>query len=269
MRADEAFLALQSVVSSQSRIRVVDEPVPEPIKAKKAQKNRRQVAVTSSGHLDRRHSEYSEYLHIFTSVLNVKGRPFGQLNKPRFGMSDGNHGIQWNLVFTGGASEMEVYLGVNLEGLKYHDWPIATLLLSELETPSLEELKSRIRDPGTLDIRFARDAWQAAARPEIEEQYIGGRIVNLAETENRKWIQMVSEALTCLDSTKSYRGRAKQRVTLVKQSKQGSPKRWMDVTPHLTIRCNVRLGMGFESELKRKHEEMKPVYDWFKEQSLA
>ena len=45
------------------------------------------------------------------SLLNVKGRPFGQLNKPHFGMSDGNRGVQWNLAVY--ADTGDIRLGVN------------------------------------------------------------------------------------------------------------------------------------------------------------
>ena len=115
----------------------------------------------------RRHSNprYKPYLDIFTSVLGIEGKPFGQLNQLRFGISDDAHGTQWNLALAEG--DVKAYLGVNLEGLEDNGWPIATLLLSELKNPSLEKLKSRIGDPDSVDTRLTRDAWEITRRPKI------------------------------------------------------------------------------------------------------
>ena len=253
--ADDAFVALQSIIDSQSDFRILEAPVTDPDEPKKVKRKARKSATSSSRHADPR---YVGYLDIFNKVLNIKGRPFGQLNKPRFGMSDGNPGTQWSLIFTEGSDE--AHLGVNLEGMKYDDWPIANLLLSERDNPSLENLKLQIKNPDEFFIRLRRDAWQASSRPSIEDQFIGGRIVSLAETDNLKWLEMVRKALDCLDSTKSYRGRAKQWVTL----KNGSTKE-MGVTPHLTVLCKITLGDGFEKEFRKKLEKMQPIYDWVKE----
>ncbi len=255
---DDALIVLQSIIDSQSSIKILDMPVtrPEETKVNVQRKRRKPVAASD------RHHEYAEYLKIFTSVLTIKGRPFGQLNMPWFGMSDDNFGTQWNLALT--AESNEAHLGVNLEGLKYDDWPIAKLLLSEQNHPSLENLKSQVNDPDGIFIRLVRDAWQGPSRPEIKEQFIGGGMVSLAETDNRKWLQMVREALDCLDSTKSYRGRTKQLVTRVKQPMKGDRRRLMDVSPHLTVLCKVGLGEGFEDDFKRKLREMEPVYNWMK-----
>ena len=221
----------------------------------------RQLLASQGRHSDPR---YRPYLEIFTSVLHTEGRPFGQPNQSRFGISDDAHGTQWNLALS--EEDVKAYLGVNLEGLRYDGWPIATLLLSELKNPSLEKLKSRIGGPGSVDIRFSRDAWLIRRRPIIVERYIGGSIINLSDTDRRKWSHMVEEGLACLNSAKSYRGRAQQRVTLVKQNNEHQ-KRLMYVSPHLTFRCSICLDADFEETLRRKLKEMAPVYDWVK--SLA
>ena len=252
---DDAFIALQSIIDSQSIIRILDVPVTDPDEPKKVKRKVRKSATSSSRHADPR---YAGYMDIFNMVLNIKGRPFGQLNKPWFGMSDGALGTQWNLAFTEGSAE--AYMGVNLEGIKYNDWPITRLLLSELRSPSLEDIKSQIVNSDGVCIRLMRDAWQASSRPNIKEQFIGGRIVSLAETDNLKWLDMVREALDCLDSTRSYRGRVKRLVTL----KKGDQKREMEVSPHLTILCKVKLGENFENEFRQKLKEMQPIYDWVK-----
>ncbi|MDE0713579.1 MAG: GIY-YIG nuclease family protein [Gammaproteobacteria bacterium] len=253
--ADDAFIAIQSIINSQFGIKILDPPVTNPDESKKVQRKARKSGTSSGRHTDPR---YARYLDIFNMVLNIKGKPFGQLNKPSFGMSDGNPGTQWNLMFTAGSDE--AYLGVNLEGMKYDDWPIARLLLSERDNPSLENLKLQVKDPDELFISLRRDAWQATSRPSIENQFIGGGILSVAETDNLKWLDMVREALDCLDSARSYRGRAKQLVTL----KNGSTKE-MGVSPHLTILCEVKLGENFDDDLRQKLREMQPIYDWVKE----
>ena len=221
----------------------------------------RQFLASTGKHSDPR---YSPYLDIFTSVLNTEGRPFGQPNQPGFGISDDARGTQWNLALSEG--DVKAYLGVNLEGLVYDGWPIATLLLSELKNPSLEKLKLRIEDPESVDIQFTRDAWQITRRPIIRERYIGGSIINLYDTGHGKWLQMVEEGLDCLNSAKSYRGRAQQWITLVKQNNEHQ-KRLMYVSPHLTFRCSICLDADFEEKFRRKLKKMAAVYDWVK--SLA
>jgi hypothetical protein len=80
-------------------------------------------------------NKVTDILALFTRMTECKGRSFGQLNKPYFGMSDGNKGVQWNIaIYTEAES---IRLGVNLEGLTYTNWPIATLLLNELESPGI------------------------------------------------------------------------------------------------------------------------------------
>ncbi|MXY64174.1 MAG: hypothetical protein F4206_02090 [Gammaproteobacteria bacterium] len=76
-----------------------------------------------------------EHLHIFTSVLNIKGRPFGQLNKPKFGMSDSNMGTQWNLAFT--AESEEAHLGVNLKGSNMTTGPLPSSCCPSRTIPAL------------------------------------------------------------------------------------------------------------------------------------
>jgi hypothetical protein len=61
-----------------------------------------------------------ELFQLFTSRFGA-GRPFGPRNKPVFGMSDGNEGVQWNLVIWTDIQKIQQVhqLGVNLEGMKY------------------------------------------------------------------------------------------------------------------------------------------------------
>ena len=51
------------------------------------------------------------------------------------GVSDGIEGVQWNAGYR--ARDGTVWLGVNLEGIKYDDWPVARLIEREFSRPLL------------------------------------------------------------------------------------------------------------------------------------
>ncbi|MSP28280.1 MAG: GIY-YIG nuclease family protein [Methylococcales bacterium] len=85
INAVDAIKALNSIFDSQSEIKKIE--VEEEFFSKKKKVKRKQT-------FSRIDSEYTELLQLFTSLLNVKeDRPFGQLNQPWFGMSDGNEGV--------------------------------------------------------------------------------------------------------------------------------------------------------------------------------
>ena len=59
----------------------------------------------------------------FRDVFGCRGREFGSLSRGVLGISDGNEGVQWNAGYY--PRDGAVWLGVNLEGMKYDDWPVA------------------------------------------------------------------------------------------------------------------------------------------------
>jgi hypothetical protein len=197
-------------------------------------------------------------LQQFTLLLNVKGKPFGQLNQPTFGMSDGNIGVQWNLSVN--TKTKEIQLGVNLEGSqKTGKWLIAPFILNK---PCVEKLKSKLSNPSDVTIRFSRDSWQGASRLNIKENFIGGREYQLSELNRERWLVMLEEALTCLDETKNYRGRkTSQLVTLESDGR----KITRDVSPHLTIWTSLSLEGSIYDNLKTTISKMEAVYNWVKE----
>jgi hypothetical protein len=212
-------------------------------------------------------SEYAEVLQSFTSVLNVKGRPFGQLNKPRFGMSDGNEGLQWNLSVS---TDTEVIrLGVNLEGMKYKNWPISKFILSEMKNPKIREVRAELNNPDKINIHFTRHAWQGRARQPIVEKYLGGRELSFAEIDLDQWARILSEALGCLNKEKNYCGRAKQKVTLEKKPRNGEQVRVMEVSPQLTIGSSLSLGGDIQKNIEHAISELQPVYNWVKKTSQS
>jgi hypothetical protein len=186
----------------------------------------------------------------------VKGRPFGQLNKPNFGMSDGNEGVQWNLSVSTDTGIARI--GVNLEGMKYRNWPISKFILSEINDQKIWNVVEKLKNPNDVYIRFSRDAWQVTARPSIVEKYLGGKEFTFAAGNPEQWARTLNEALGCLNEKKNYCGRAKQRVTLENKPKNGEQVRIMEVSPHLTIWSPLSLSENIENKIS----ELQPVYDW-------
>lgn len=199
--------------------------------------------------------KYAELLQSFVSLLNVKGRPFEQSNRPYFGMSDGNKGVQWNLVVFKDTGV--VRLGVNLESSeKTGRWLITDLILSQ---PDIEIIKTEVRNPESIFICFSRDAWQGPARLNIKEKYLGGREYSLSEINQQIWESILKEALTCLDKNKNYRGRKKdQKVTLESNDREVIK----EISPHLTVWSHITLDGNLSDNIKNKIVELQPVYDW-------
>ena len=260
INADDANRALLSIFEKQTEIKKVNVEEITPPKTKSKNKARKRQRA-----FRRIDSKYAELLQLFASLLNVKGRPFGQLNKPSFGMSDGNEGVQWNLSVS--TDTDIVRLGVNLEGMKYRNWPITKFILSEIDNPKISEITAKMDFPDNIFIRFSRDAWQVTSRSTIIEKYLGGKEFTLAEMNTHQWLNTLNEALGCLNEKGNYHGRAKQTVTLENKPRNGDQVRVMDVSPHLTIWSPLGLNGNMQENLKNKIAELQPVYDWVKEVS--
>jgi len=258
LNPEDAYQAISSIIEHQDEIVRVEAITPE-----KSDRQLTMRAKRKSQGVQRRsriNDSYVELLDAFTNALNVKGRPFGQLNKPYFGMSDGNEGVQWNtVVFT---DTCKTTLGVNLEGMQYLNWPIASFLLSESHNPELETLKAKISEPENVFVRITRDAWQVTSRPFIVEEYIGGKEHSLTEITEDSWQSILTEALGCLDETRGYRGRSSQKVTLAKPQKNGEQQRVLPVSPHLNIWTEISLDGDISVNVKTGLEMLAPVYEW-------
>ena len=251
LNPDDAYRAMISIFENQDEIKAIDsESVGRDI-----QTDSKASGGNGEVHDKNLDSEYTELLYHFTSILGVKGRPFGQLNKPSFGISDGVQGVQWNLSVT--PETGEVKLGVNLEGSeKTGKWLIAPFILSE---PDIKELSARVADTESIHVRFSRDAWQGAARLDIVEEYLGGREFSLAELDSTRWKAMLNEALSCLDETRHYRKRKPdQTVTL----KSDGRKLERDISPHLTLWTDVSMQGDIKENLKVKFTQLTPIHDW-------
>lgn len=264
--AEVAHKALLSIIKNQSEIKEIN-PIDFPLiqtNEKEAKSNRKKTKVRQS--FRRIDSDYAELLQTFASVLQIKGVTFGQLNKPRFGMSDGNEGIQWNLSIN---PEIEkIRIGVNLEGKKYSNWPITSFILSEIKNPSISILKKKLQNPDQVYLRFVRDAWQVTSRPEIDEKYFGGKELPFSEINEDLWISILTEARGCLNEKQGFRGRNLQKVTLASPPKNGEQIRMMEVSPHLTIWTKVHISEDMSVHLKEKIEQLRPVHEWVSERCI-
>ena len=256
--AKVAHDAVVSILERQSEIRKLsaEEQKLLPIEAPKSRK----AKATRRIEFRHRDSEYAEVLASFTRLIGCKGRPFGQLNKPYFGMSDGNEGVQWNIAVD--TERNVIRLGVNLEGKKYTDWPIRTLLLNELKNPTFFKTRDRLANADHIFIAMTRDAWQVTARPSIIEKFIGPENGPLTEIHSALWQSMIQEALSCLSVERDYRGRAQQLVTLRNRPKTGNNPRIMEVSPHLTFWTSIASSDNTESHLRWGIDRLMPIYEW-------
>jgi len=69
-------------------------------------------------------------INAFEKQFNVDARRFGNTHAPTKGASDNAQGVQWNIAVI--RATHEIQLGVNLEGMKYRNWPITTFIKNEL-----------------------------------------------------------------------------------------------------------------------------------------
>ena len=256
---DDAYVALCSILSTQTEVKEITiEEVYIP-KTKNQRTKEGNTTRKSSISIRKIDTEYVEILQSFNSILGIKGRPIGQLNKPFFGMSDDNKGVQWNIVIT--PNPQEILIGVNLEGMQYSNWPITNFILRELANPTINELKSKLQNQDIIFIRFMRDAWQVQSRPSIIEKYINEEVA-MTDMRAERWTNMLNEALACLNKNKQYRGRGKQEVTLANQPKNGEIKRTMEVTPHLYISTPIETNGNIINNLENGITRLKPVHEW-------
>jgi hypothetical protein len=258
-----AYKALLSIIKNQSEIKEISPIDISPIQAKENKPQNYRKKKKTREPFRTIDTEYTELLQTFASLLHIKGVPFGQLNKPRFGISDGNEGIQWNLSIN--PVTEKIRLGVNLEGKKYSNWPITDFILSEIKNPSINLLKGKIQNPDQLFLRFVRDAWQVTSRPEIVEKYIGGDEIPISKLDEQLWISILTEARGCLNDKQEFRGRNIQKITLLTPPKNGEQIRMMEVSPHLTIWTLVHISDNMTDILKNKIEQLRPVYEWLSE----
>lgn len=252
INADDAATALNSIIDTQADIRKIDT---KDISTMREQSTPTKKPTKGKRTFNRVDYEYAELFQLFLSLLDVKGRPFGQLNKPYFGISDGNKGVQWNLAVFKATGDIR--LGVNLEGSEETGkWLIAPFVLSQ---PNIEEIQARVIDPQSIIIRFSRDAWQGASRLSIKEKYLGGREFSLSEMDQQLWLSILTEASTCLDESRNYRGRKRRQPVTMEADGRTVVK---DISPHITIWSPLSLDGNLTENMTAKLAELRPVHEW-------
>lgn len=259
---DDAITAVQSILDNQAGISIVPNLEPK-VGAPPLPKKEKVKRKSTKYKFRPEDQESADLMLTFARMLKTRAEPFGQLNRPYFGVSDANDGVQWNLRIckdTGAAA-----LGVNLEGLSYEGkWPIATFLLNEFKDTTLHQLLQSCSKPNVVDVSLTRDAWlPSGGRLPIVEAQIGGDTYRLSSLTESQWSAMVSEGLDCLSKSKGYRGRTKQNVTHISDGR--ITEKW--VTPHLTFRTELASSGGAAERLQECFDILKPVYDWVVQRS--
>jgi hypothetical protein len=97
----------------------------------------------------------------------------------------------------------------------------------------------------------------------IVEQHIADGPFPLTEIDAARWKEMLVEARDCLNPTKRWRGRARQRVTLVRSGVQR--EEW--VSPHLHIRTKIDYEPDWSRDklaaaVDQAVVTLQPIYDW-------
>jgi hypothetical protein len=209
-------------------------------------------------------SDESIVMQAFRLNFDIEPRPFGQKGDAVSGYSDGRKGLQWNIVVNSDTGVIS--LGVNLEGMKYKDWPITNLLLNERKHAKLLGLCD-IERASEIQVRMSRDAWQAAARPLIKERHIAPANLFLSELNKTLWSDIINESLGCLNKSADYKGRGTQTVSRIKSN----DTKKMEVSPHLSFRLFITDSEPhsldlFLKDLKDAQSALMPLYNFVTEQ---
>ncbi len=191
----------------------------------------------------------------FSRVFGSRLAPFGSPAAKVGGLSDDEEGVQWTAGYD--PRDGRQWVGVNLEGMQYDDWPVARLIGRELREPRLFVL---LREhPGLASVRllWRRDYWQPMARPEIEEGFIGPTPIALGDLSPEGWRASLDEASGCLNARRRLRGRATQVVTL-----DGGEQVEGEVSPRLTFEYEAGGRMAWETLFAEARARMQPLHEW-------
>ena len=93
--------------------------------------------------------------------------------------------------------------GVNLEGMKYDDWPVARLIEREISRPLLlTRYRRKVARSDKVTVLWARDAWQYSARPRIKEADLAPTPIPLDRLDGQGWEDALRGARECLNPRK-------------------------------------------------------------------
>ena len=156
--------------------------------------------------------------------------------------------------------------GVNLEGMKYDDWPVARLIEREISRPLLlTRYRRKVARPDEVTVLWARDAWQYSARRRIKEANLAPTPIALDRLDGQDWADALRGARECLNPRK-HRGRKKVAVTLLPSKRHPWERQVeMAVSPHLKIR--TPLGEITPRAMRQAKDNLEALYEFAADQS--
>ena len=171
---------------------------------------------------------------FFRNLFECDGEEFGSVSHGVLGVSDGIEGVQWNAWYS--QRDETAWLGVNLEGKKYDDWPVARLVEREIAHPLLlPEYRVRVARPEVVTVEWRRDAWQGGSRVSIKESSLRPTPIALDRLDGDGWTRALRCARECLNPKRQYRGRRRTKVTLLRSAQVVE----RDVSPHLRFKTEL------------------------------
>ena len=184
----------------------------------------------------------------FRDVFGCRGREFGSLSRGVLGISDGNEGVQWNAGYY--PRDGAVWLGVNLEGMKYDDWPVARLIEREISRPLLlTRYRRKVARPDKVTVLWARDAWQYSARRRIKEANVAPTPITLDRLDDRGWADRDESVQTILGAAlASPSARARYRDPLLDSGALAPSGMWY---PRGNARRRLPVRMAYQAEINR------------------
>ena len=192
---------------------------------------------------------------FFRDLFECDGQEFGSRSHGVLGISDGLEGVQWNAGYS--QRDETAWLGVNLEGLKYDDWPVARLIERELSQPLLlAEYRVRVAKPEIVSVGWTRDAWQASYRVRIKESGLSPTPIALDQLDIDGWTRALRCAGECLDPQRDHRGRRRTKVTLLRSGQVVE----REVTPHLHYRARFDWFSG--SGMAQAKDNLAALHEW-------
>lgn len=203
--------------------------------------------------------EGERLVDAFTRVFGERMRPFGNRARSIGGLSDGNEGVQWNVGYD--PRDESCWIGVNLEGIEYREWPVARLIRREMHAPTLPALIRTLRSIDKVEIQWKQDYWQAASRPEIKERFIAPTPIAAGQLTESLWLEALKGAGACLASPTGRR--ASREVTLAKAGTRVIGP----VSPHLTILLPAPAPGSWRDFLAGGKRRLQPFHDWAVEQA--
>ena len=202
---------------------------------------------------------------LFKALFGIDGYPFGSTSLGVLGISDGNKGVQWNAWYS--QHEETAQLGINLEGLRYDDWPVARFIERELSHPRLlTDYRVKVASPELVTVIWSRDAWQVASRVPIVESKLPPTPITLDQLDPDGWANALGNARECLNPERQYRGRRVITVTL----RRSGQKVERHVSPHLQFMTSFDVSSAsVPDELKQAKNNLEALHTFVMRQARS